>query len=53
MENMKTKLYNAIVTLFDQSFTEYDGLDDEEFIEMVCESVGMTETEYKELMNVV
>lgn len=53
MENMETKLFNAIVTIFDTSFTEYDGLDDEEFIEMVCESVGMTETEYKELMNVV
>ena len=50
MENLKTMLYNAILTIFDESFTEYKGLDDEEFIEKVCESVGMTEPEYKELM---
>ena len=50
MENLKVKLYNAILTIFDESFTEYNGLDDEEFIEKVCQSVGMTETEYKELM---
>lgn len=52
MENMKTKLFNAIITIFDTSFTEYDGLDDEEFIAMVCESVGLTVTEYRELMGV-
>lgn len=50
MESLKAKLYNAILTIFDESFTEYKGLDDEEFIEMVCQSVGMTEPEYKELM---
>lgn len=52
MENMETKLFNAIITIFDTSFTEYDGLDDEEFIAMVCESVGLTVTEYRELMGV-
>ena len=50
VENLKVKLYNAILTIFDESLTEYNGLDDEAFIEMVCQSVGMTETEYKELM---
>lgn len=52
MENMETKLFNAIATIFDESFTEYDGFDDEEFIAMVCESVGLTLTEYRELMGV-
>lgn len=52
MENMETKLFNAIITIFDTSFTEYDGLDDEEFVAMVCESVGLTVTEYRELMGV-
>lgn len=52
MENVETKLFNAIVTIFDTSFTEYDGIDDEEFIEMVCESAGLTVTEYRELMGV-
>ena len=50
MENLKVKLYNAILTIFDESFTEYKGIDDEEFIEKVCQSIGMTESEYKELM---
>ena len=50
MENLKVKLYNAILTIFDESFTEYNGLDGEEFMEKVCQSVGMTEAEYKELM---
>ena len=50
MENLKTKLYNAILTLFDESFTEYNGLNDELFIEMVCTNIGITEAEYKELM---
>ena len=50
MENLKVKLYNAILTIFDESFTEYNGLDDEEFIEKICQSVGITEPEYKELM---
>ena len=50
MENLKVKLYNAILTIFDESLTEYNGLDDEEFMEKVCQSVGMTEPEYKELM---
>jgi hypothetical protein len=47
MENM---LYNAIILLFDENITEYNGLDDEEFIEKVCNEVGMTEKEYRKLM---
>ena len=50
MENLKIKLYNAILTIFDESLTEYNGLDDENFVEKICQAVGMTETEYKELM---
>ena len=50
MENLKVKLYNAILTIFDKSFEEYNDLDDGDFIEMICQSVGMTEPEYKELM---
>ena len=47
MENM---LYNAIILLFDENITEYNGLDDKEFIEKVCSEVGMTEKEYRKLM---
>jgi hypothetical protein len=50
MENLKVKLYNAILTIFDTSYIEYKGLDDEEFVQKSCESVGMTEQEYRELM---
>ena len=41
MENLKVKLYNAILTIFDESFTEYNGIDDGDFIEKVCRSVGI------------
>ena len=47
MENM---LYNAIILLFDENITEYNGLDDEEFIDKICSEVGMTEKEYRKLM---
>ena len=50
MENLKVKLYNAILTIFDTSYIEYKSLDDEEFIQKICESVGMTEPEYRDLM---
>ena len=50
MENLKVKLYNAILTIFDESQKEYNGIDDVEFVEMVCQSVGMTKPEYKDLM---
>ena len=47
LENM---LYNAIILLFDENITEYNGLDDEEFIDKICSEVGMTEKEYRKLM---
>lgn len=47
---MEAMLYNAIILLFDENITEYNGLDDEEFIEKVCSEVGMTEKEYRKLM---
>ena len=50
MKNLEVKLYNAIILLFDENITEYNGLDDEEFIEKVCSEVGMTEKEYRKLM---
>lgn len=50
MNDLEIKLYNAIILLFDENITEYNGLDDEEFIEKVCSEVGMTEEEYRKLM---
>ena len=44
-------LYNAIISLYDNSLEEYKGIDDEDFINMVCKSTGMTRTEYENLMS--
>ena len=49
---LETLLYNAIITLLDFNITEYNGIDDEEFIEFVCDEVGMSEEEYKTLMKI-
>lgn len=49
-KEMEKMLYNAIILLFDENITEYNGLDDEEFIDKVCSEVGMTEKEYRKLM---
>lgn len=43
-------LYNAILSWYDDSLTEYRGLDDEDFISRVCSLTGMEENEYKKLM---
>ena len=49
-DTYKTFLYNSIISWYDDAFTEYHGLEDPDFIERVCAKVGMTEEEYKELM---
>ena len=49
-KKMEKMLYNAIILLFDENITEYNGLDDEEFIDKICSEVGMTEKEYRKLM---
>ena len=43
-------LYNAIISWYDDSLAKYHGLDDEEFVKRVCEAIGMTETDYEDLM---
>ena len=47
---LENYLYNAIISWYDDSLTEYHGLDDEEFVKRVCEAIGMTETDYEDLM---
>ena len=51
-KEIEKMLYNAIILLFDENITEYNGLDDEEFIEFVCDEVGMSKEEYKTLMKI-
>lgn len=47
---LKNLLYNAIVGWYDDSLEEYKGLNDEEFIHHVCKTIGITEADYKEIM---
>ena len=49
-ERLETLLYNAILSWYDDSFIEYCGLDDENFIDRVCGLTGLSKKEYKDLM---
>lgn len=49
-KKLETALYNSILLLFDKEFDLYNGLDDDEFISMICEEIGITKKEYCELM---
>lgn len=51
ISRLETMLYNAILSWYDDSLTEYHGLDDEEFVEKVCNLTGLTEAEYEDLIN--
>lgn len=51
ISRLETMLYNAILSWYDDSLTEYHGLDDEEFVERVCNLTGLTEAEYEDLMS--
>lgn len=48
---LETLLFNAIIAWYDDSLTEYHGLDDEEFVNRVCERTGLSEPDYKNLIN--
>lgn len=50
IEMLETLLYNAIISWYDDSITEYQGLDDEDFVNRVCERTGMTEADYEDLI---
>lgn len=47
MENLEVRLYNAIILIAEN---ENYRLDDDDFIESICEGIGMTEEEYRKLM---
>lgn len=47
---MEQYLYNAILAWYDDSLTEYHGLDDQDWIDRVCERTGMSEEEYRKLL---
>lgn len=47
MTNLEVKLFNAIILIADN---ENYRLDDDDFIETICQGIGMTEEEYRKLM---
>ena len=47
MKNLEIKLYNAIVLIAEN---ENYKLDDSDFIESICQGIGMTEEEYRKLV---
>lgn len=47
MKNLEIKLYNAIVLIAEN---ENYKLDDSDFIESICQGIGMTEEEYRKLI---
>ena len=51
MNDLEKMLFNAIIGWYDNSMESYHGLEDEEFVERVCELTGMTEEYYFKLMN--
>ena len=47
MNNLEVKLYNAIILIAEN---ENYKLDDNDFIETMCQGIGMTKDEYRKLM---
>lgn len=47
---MREYLFNAILAWYDDSMAEYHGLEDEEWIERVCDRTGMTREEYMDIV---
>lgn len=51
-ERLEVLLNNAILCWYDDSFTEYCGIDDEEFINRVCDFIGISKEEYIDIMQI-
>lgn len=49
-KELETIIFNAIIGWYDNSLTDYKGIDDEGFIRKVCETTGLTTDEYKKIM---
>ena len=49
-ESLTSFLFNAIIAWYDDSLIEYHGINDDEFIQRVCNATGMSRTEYNKIM---
>lgn len=47
---LREYLFNTIVAWYDDSIIEYHGLEDEEWIERVCDRTGMSREEYMDIV---
>ena len=47
---LKEYLYNAIIAWYDDSLEDYHGLEDENWIERVCDRTGMSREEYIDII---
>lgn len=52
MQGLTNLLYNAIMGWYDNSLESYNGLDDEDFISLVCDCTGMNADEYRKVMGI-
>lgn len=45
-------LYNAIIKWFDDALTDWGSINDPDWIEYVCEEIGITPEEYARIMKI-
>ena len=50
MKNMEVLLYNAILCWFEENLEDWESTDNPDWIEHVCDEIGITEEEYKRIM---
>lgn len=49
-KNIEEMLYNAIIGWFDDTADKYKYLDSEDFVNKVCETIGLSKSEYYRIM---
>lgn len=52
MDNIEIMLYNAITLLCEHNKESYNGTSDPDFIDYICNELGMSEQTYKTIMQV-
>ena len=52
-KRLENALFKAIVGWYDDSEEQYKGLDDNEFVRKVCETTGLSETDYYRILFVL
>lgn len=50
-KNIEEMLYNAIIGWFDDTADKYKYLDSDDFVNKVCETIGLSKNEYYRIMH--